>query len=718
MDEYAPELRERLRMIWHNKPMIIATAAVAGLIAFFYSLTLPKTYEAESRLVIRPILPQAAFASSGLATAEGGPLGLDVSIDSQAEVVRSGSVAGRVASSLGISTPVHLLTESVTVEPVTNEILGITVSASSPRFTARLANAFASEYLAYRRDSAARAVDAVAQDLSVRLEGLEGTVAELDDTIVSLSVQIADLPATEVAQRAALQAEVDRYRAERNELLIQLGPLRSRYLELNFAGQAASIGGGDVIQRATPPTDATSPHPLRDGALGFMLGSVLGAGLVWLRNHVDPRILTKDEAAKAAGAPVLASVPRSNRWRELWRANLLLHRVKSRLQGLEQDDDVPVPTETSVASEGYRTLRSNLVALGLGTRVRRLLVVTDESSEPVAATVANLAEACANAGLRTMAISADFHRAGLPSLMGVRGDGRGLADVLEGHASLKEALMKAPLPNLVVLPSGASEGTAVDLLASSPLGSVLDQATTIADIVLIEAPAVSVGADTMTLAGYAEATLLVARIGVARPGSLARAASMLEQAGSPVLGLILYHVFENDDTPGISLKHVELARAAGPSDDGHVPELVEPLPQEKPKSKARIRRTATPVVDRPARKQGAPPSSSGSDKRQRREGGEANAIAKGQPTAAAGGPEGVPPSSGASEGLPPRAPAPAGPQGEPEPGSRGRGDRPADDRDSSTNASQGNVRRRGREPGEGNDTAAEGDLVSRPKDKH
>jgi polysaccharide biosynthesis transport protein len=711
MDEYAPELRERLRMIWHNKPMIIATAAVAGLIAFFFSLTLPKTYEAESRLVIRPILPQAAFASSGLATAEGGPLGLDVSIDSQAEVVRSGSVARRVASSLGISTPVELLTESVTVEPVTNEILGITVSASSPRFAARLANAFANEYLAYRRDSAARAVDAVAQDLSVRLEGLEGTVAELDDTIVSLSVQIADLPATEVAQRAALQAEVDRYRAERNELLIQLGPLRSRYLELNFAGQAASIGGGDVIQRATPPTDATSPHPLRDGALGFMLGSVLGAGLVWLRNHVDPRILTKDEAAKVAGAPVLASVPRSNRWREFSRANLLPHRVKNRLRGLEQDDDVP--TETSVASEGYRTLRSNLVALGLGTRIKRLLVVADESSEPVAATVANLAAACANAGLRTMAISADFHRGDLPSLMGVRGDGRGLADVLEGNASLKKALMKAPLANLVVLPSGLSEATAVDLLASSPLGSVLDQAATIADIVLIEAPAVSVGADTMTLAGYAEATLLVARIGVTRPGSLARAASMLEQAGSPALGLILYNVFENDDTPGISHKHVELARAAGPSDDGHAPELVEPLPQEKPRSKAR--RTTTPVVDRPTRKR-APASSSGSDKRQRREREEAKAIAEGRPTAAPNGPEGVPSSSGASEGLPPGGPAPARPQSEPEPGSRGPSD-PVGDRDSPTNASEGNVRRRRGEP-EGDDTAAEGDLVSRPTDKH
>jgi polysaccharide biosynthesis transport protein len=717
MDEYAPELRERFRMIWRHKVMIIATASVAALVALVYSLALPKTYEAQSQLVIRPILPQAAFASSGLATAEGGPLGLDVSIDSQAEVVRSGSVARRVARSLGISAPPSVLTESVTVEPVTNEILGITVSASSPRLAAQLANAFANEYLAYRRDSAARAVDAVAQDLSVRLEGLEGTVAELDDAIVSLSVQIADLPATEVAQRAALQAEVDRYRAERNELLIQLGPLRSRYLELNFAGEAASIGGGDLIQRAIPPTDAASPHPLRDALLGFVLGSILGAGLVWLRNHIDPRILTKDEAAKAAGAPVLASVPRSNGWRELSRRNPLLHRIRRRLQGLEPHDGVPVPTETSVTSEGYRTLRSNLVALGLGTQTKRLLVVSDQSSEPIATAVASLAAACANAGLRTIAISADFHHAGLPSLLGIPGDGTGLAEVLKGTVSLEEALVPAPLPNLVVLPSGDSEATAVDLLASSPLGSVLDRAATIADIVLIEAPAVSLGADTMTLAGYTEATLLVARIGVTRPGSIARAASMLEQAGSPVVGLILHGVFENDDTPGITYEHVELARSAGPSDDGHAPELVEPLPQEKPKSKVRPVGTATPVVDRPARESGAPTGSSGSAKRQPKKRGGANAIAKATPAAAPEGPEGVPPSSGASEGLPPRSRAPARPKGEAEPGSPGRGDRPTGEHDSSTNASQYKARRRPKEAGEGNNTASEEGLVSRPTDK-
>jgi succinoglycan biosynthesis transport protein ExoP len=662
MDEYAPELRERLRMIWHNKPMIIATAAVAGLIAFVYSMALPKTYETESRLVIRPILPQAAFASSGLATAEGGPLGLDVSIDSQAEVVRSGSVARRVANSLGISTPIDVLTESVMVEPVTNEILGITVSASSPRFAARLANAFANEYLAYRRDSAARAVDAVAEDLSVRLEGLEASVAELDDTIVSLSVQIADLPATEAAQRAALQAEVDRYRAERNELLIQLGPLRSRYLELNFASQAASIGGGDVIQRAVPPTDAASPHPVRDGALGFVLGSLLGAGLVWVRHHVDPRILTKDEAANAARAPVLAWISRSTGWTALSRSSLL-HRMNW-LPRPYQEEDVPGDAEPLVPSESFRSLRSNLVALGLGTKARRLLIVTDQRGNLVTEAVANLAAACASAGLRTLAISTAFNHFGLPLSLGVQGEGLGLADVLRGDTSLKRALVKSPLTNLVVLPSGASEASAVDLLASSPFSTVLEQASKIADIVLIEAPGVSVGADTMTLAGYADATLLVARIGVTRPGALSRAASMLEQAGSPLLGLIVHDVYETDDSPGMLREHVDLVPATGPSEDGRAPEPVEELLHEKRTSKARGGRTRTSAPDRPERKSRPPARSAGSDKAKRRPRAGDDEVPKAQPVTepeAAG--EVRPPASGSGPASdPPSAPPQSVPQ--------------------------------------------------------
>jgi capsular exopolysaccharide synthesis family protein len=713
MDEYAPELRERFRMIWHSKTMIIATAAVAGVIAFAYSLMLPKTYEAESRLVIRPILPQAAFASSGLATAEGGPLGLDVSIDSQAEVVRSGSVARRVASSLGMATPVDELTESVAVEPVTNEILGITVSASGPRLASRLANAFANEYLEYRRDSAGRAVDAVAQDLSVRIEGLEATVSELDDSIVSLSVQAADLPATEVAQRAALQAEIDRYRAERNELLIQLGPLRSRFLELNFAGQAASIGGGDVIQRAVPPSDAASPHPLRDGALGIILGFLLGAGLVWLRQHIDPRILTKDEAARAARAPVLASIPRSKGWLESLRP-ALLHRLRGRVWRRDQDTDVPEPSETSIPSEAYRTLRSNLVALGLGTKAKCLLVASDQAREPVAETVANLAAACANAGLRTMAISADFDRESLPSLLGVRGEGTGLAEVLKGDVSLERGLRKTPLPNLVVLAPGASETTPVDLLASYPIGRVLDRATKTADVILIEAPAVSGGADTMTLAGYADATLLVARIGVARGGSLARATSLLEQAGSPVLGLVLHDVFDSDDTPGIIREHVELVHTAGPNDDGRASESDERLAQDKPKSKARPRRVATPTADRQSRKSRPRAASPERAKRQLKP-EERAAIAKSRTTRAPDQPEGVPPSARASEDHPAGENHPVVPQDLPGHGSLGPGHGPTPDGARSTDPvpsdpARGNVEAAGEEREE----AAEGDPNPRP----
>jgi polysaccharide biosynthesis transport protein len=586
MEEYAPELRDRIRMLWRHQLMIVGTAGVAALAALVYSLGQSKTYQAESELVVRPILPQAAFASSGLATAEGGPLGLDASVDTQAEVVRSGSVAKRVAQSLGISTPPEVLSDSVTVEPVTNEVLRITATALTPRLASRLANAFANEYLAYRRDSAANSVEAVAQDLSGRIEGLESTVEELDSTIVSLAVQIADVPAGDVGTRAALQAEVERNRTERNELLIQLGPLRARYLELSFASETASVGGGDVIQRASVPTAPASPHPLRDGALGLMLGSVLGVGFLWLRNHFDPRILTKDEAAQAAGAPVLASVPRSNGWRELVGTDRSPRDVDGRLQEHGQTGGAPLSAPGSLDSEGYRTLRSNLLAYGLGTEVKRLLVVSAQRGEGASTAVANLAVACANAGLRTMAVSADFHHPGMPSLLGIPAGGMGLAEVLTGEASLHEAVAKTQVANLVVLPPGGSKTTAIDLLAFSPLGKVLERAARLVDVVLIEAPSLSLGADTTTLAGHTDRTLLVVRVQVARPGAVARATSLLEQAGSPVLGLLLHDAFRDDDTPGIIQNHLlgGAPRVATRSENGQAPDLDRPSgPEVEPK---------------------------------------------------------------------------------------------------------------------------------------
>jgi protein-tyrosine kinase len=71
-------------------------------------------------------------------------------------------------------------------------------------------------------------------------------------------------------------------------------------------------------------------------------------------------------------------------------------------------------------------------------------------------------------------VDADVARPSLPRLLGFR-PGLGLLDVLEGSASLPDALLKTNVEKLTILPSGEPRARATELLASDAMRKLLDE---------------------------------------------------------------------------------------------------------------------------------------------------------------------------------------------------------------------------------------------------
>jgi tyrosine-protein kinase len=165
------------------------------------------------------------------------------------------------------ATPSTLLS-AVNVEAAPNaNVINITASTDNPLFSARLANAFADQYLASVTQSQLTAIDAAQADLQR---------------------QINALPATS-ADRATLQQSSQR-----------LDELR-----------AIANGGLQIISRASAPGKASGASLKTTVILGLLVGLALSGAIVLLLESLDRRVNSVEAFERAYRLPVLTTVPPS-----------------------------------------------------------------------------------------------------------------------------------------------------------------------------------------------------------------------------------------------------------------------------------------------------------------------------------------------------------------------------------------------------------------------
>jgi succinoglycan biosynthesis transport protein ExoP len=528
MDEETFALRDVLRILRRRRWQIGGVTALLVLAALAISFAQPKRYTAEAELVVGPAIPEAALPEAS-AGGEAGPLGLDLPAETQARILTSPVIGARVARVLQRPTgPDQLqeLTRQVECKAVTDNLLLVTASGPSPAEAAALANGYAQAYLDYRREAAAKALQALSNDYRRRAEDAQRRADGLDQQIKAATARDAS-------------GDVERLTREQSGLRDQAADLTGM-AEKAARGYSSDYPSGEIIAPASLVGLSSSPNPYRNVLIGIILGGAAGVSIALLREHVNDRVRTRDEAARASNAPVLAALP------------------KRRDEALAPNQLVTVHAPESMVSEAYRQLRRNLVRRGLGTSVRRLLVTSVEAGPETSETVANLAVLCARAGQPTMAISANFRHSDLHTYFGIN-DKHGLAGVLsEAEEESVEAMrpsfsmaLSVAETNLLVLPSGRGSLVQGQVFTSAPLDSLFSMAVEMAPVVIIEAPPVLSSDDAITLTAHADATLLIVRAGVDKEALTARAAAILETAGSILLGVVLQQAQKDDETVGL-----------------------------------------------------------------------------------------------------------------------------------------------------------------------
>ncbi len=384
-------------------------------------------------------------------------------------------------------------------------------------------------------------VDAIKSDLK-REAGLASKNVEAQyQTLVK---QEHDLKAAlDSATHEALQLEqraIEYNRLRRNfdrlsKLSDQVG---GRERETSLAGHLKT-NNVRILDAAMVPTVAIAPNVPRTVGGAVVVALLLALALAVLLEFLDFTVKTQEDVEKTIGVSFLGLIP----------TIVQEPSGKSRPSpaGVPVADMLPQGSKDlwvlshpkSSVAECCRAIRTNILFMSPDKPAKSLLITSAGPQEGKTTTAVNLAISMAQSGLRVLLVDSDMRRPRLHKAFGMPSTADGLSKAIVGDAEVLTMVKETGVPNLWLLPCGATPPNPAELLHAERFKRIVAELTDHFDRVIFDSPPVGAVTDAKILSRLTAGTVLVAKGGRTSKDALLRTRRQLSDGDVNVLGCIL-----------------------------------------------------------------------------------------------------------------------------------------------------------------------------------
>ena len=481
--------------------MVVCAVAGAGL-GYASTLQMPRIYQATTTVMVGQVLQQA------------NPTSGDIYISQQlaetyAHMAVRQPVLSGAAQALGLEyVPVA---DTVSTRLVADtQLLEISVLDTVPERAKALADEIANQLILQSPTGSGG---------SERQTFVQQRLAELEAAIQQTEESIAEEQAKLEATNSA--RAIQQYQ----ETIVALQQRLSTY-ESTYASLLTSVQGGtnyiSIVELAALPSRPVSPNVAQAVLVVAAIGLGLAVGVGALIELLDDTLKLPDEVARITALPVLGAI--------------------ARIEGESYAEKLIVRREPfSPITEAYRALRTNIRFSFVDHPMRTLLVASPAPSEGKSVTLANLALAMTQAGLRVIIVDTNLRRPTLHKIFEVS-NVKGLSDILlDPELAIKPYLRDTGVDNLRLLPCGHLVPNPAEVLGSERMGQVIAALLGEADLLLFDSPPVLAATDAAVLAAQMKegGVLLVSSAGSTRRGMAKRAVAELQRVNAHLLGAIV-----------------------------------------------------------------------------------------------------------------------------------------------------------------------------------
>ncbi len=490
-------LRDYLRVLRERWILIAGCTLIAGAVAFAYSASQAKVYEASATVNANQRSADIGLIGSTAAGPPASPQQLSAELSARAE---RDSVAKATAKALDgpLSADQVAGKVSASIDAQSNLVL-ITATDQDPEFAADLANEYAEqvqrEALRTERKEIGQAIELVRR--------------QLDNTDIEV------LP----SEAAILEERLNRL--------------------LTLKGIARPV---EVVTAATAPGAPIAPKTARNTLLGLVAGLFLGIILAFARDSLDTRLKSPREIEEQFGIPRVGQL-----------TEIALGRTVSGQNGKRRLDPIDL--------EAARIMRTNLHALDPDRSVRSLAITSALPGEGKSTVAMALAWASSIAGKQTLLVECDLRRPIFAERLGINAtpgitdamlDNATPQQVLQpvDHGMVTSgngATQGSDTWRLVCITAGTSVPDPAEILSSNRFAEFLEQASGVYDLVILDtSPLLSV-VDTRELLQIVDGVLVCARSYQTTRDQARATREALAGAPTRVAGLVVTGVKLRDD---------------------------------------------------------------------------------------------------------------------------------------------------------------------------
>lgn len=290
----------------------------------------------------------------------------------------------------------------------------------------------------------------------------------------------------------------------------------------------------NILDETGVPTEPNNPKIfINETLIGAGIGLLVGlawAVLVFITNRA---IQSESDIKKKLGINNLGSVPRISR--------------KERSRAASQYYLITDPKVKDLLAEPFRMIKNKVEFHAHKHNHKTILITSATASEGKSLFAANLVLSLVTSGKNVTFIDCDLRHPTTRLIFGTE-QNIGLGEYLKGEIELPDLLAHIKsenihsYPNFLFIPGGAAISDGSTLLSSSRMQDLISCVEATSDYVILDSAPAGLLTDSVVLAKYADAAIIVIRKDVARIDIINDALGHLAESDIQVIGGVLNDV--------------------------------------------------------------------------------------------------------------------------------------------------------------------------------